>query len=157
MFIGLVVEYIMYHVLCGSLSRGNLLFRLLGALRIPETNLEPKLLSMPRTMLPFELPTAIHMGRGSLFVSLFACLFVWMKLGFWNMGDLLRTSILEMKFRLLSEVALFPCCPCGDVFSVFCSLFSFFLSLSYVMGGGLFYSHNNRWYELLSIPCSLCI
>ena len=51
-------------------------------LRIPETNLEPKLLSMPRTMLPFELPTAIHMGRGSLFVSLFACLFVWMKPGF---------------------------------------------------------------------------
>ena len=51
-------------------------------LRIPETNLEPKLLSMPRTMFPFELPTAIHMGRGSLFVSLFACLFVWMKPGF---------------------------------------------------------------------------
>ena len=62
----------MYHVLCGSLSRGKLLFRLLGALRIPETNLEPKLLSMPGTMLPL----AIHMGRGSLFVSLFAGLFV---------------------------------------------------------------------------------
>ena len=44
-------------------------------LRIPETNLEPKLLSMPRTMLHFELPTAISMGRGSLLVSLFACLF----------------------------------------------------------------------------------
>ena len=82
MFIGLVVEYIMYHVLCGSLSIGNLLFRLCGALRIPETNLEPKLLSMPKTMLPFEQSTAIHMGRGSLFVSLFACLFVWMKPGF---------------------------------------------------------------------------
>ena len=54
----------------------------LGALRIPETNLEPKLLSMPRTMLPFELPTAINIGRGSLLVSLFACLFVWMKPGF---------------------------------------------------------------------------
>ena len=61
-------------------------------------------------------------------------------------GRFLRTSFLEMKFLLLSEVALFPCCPCGDVFSVFCSLFSFFLSLSYVMGGrvGLFYSHNDR-------------
>ena len=82
MFIGLVAEYIMYHVLCGSLSIGNLLLRLLGALRIPETTLEPKLLSMPKTMLPFELPTAINMGRGSLFVSLFACLFVWMKPGF---------------------------------------------------------------------------
>ena len=69
----------MYHVLCGSLSTGNLLFRLLGALKIPGTDLEPKLFSMPRTMLPFELPTAIHMERGSLFVSLFACLFIWMK------------------------------------------------------------------------------
>ena len=72
----------MYHVLCGSLSRGKLLFRLLGALRIPETNLEPKLLSMPKTMLKYELLTAIHMGRDSLLVSLFACLFVWMKPGF---------------------------------------------------------------------------
>ena len=38
-------------------------------------------------------------------------------------GRFLRTSFLEMKFLLLSEVALFPCCPCGDVFSVLCSLF----------------------------------
>ena len=83
-------------------------------MRIPETNLEPKLLSMPRTMLPFELPTAINIGRGSLLVSLFAGLFVWMKPGFRNMGDVFRTSFLEMKFRKLSEVVLFPCCPCGD-------------------------------------------
>ena len=79
-------------------------------------------------MLPFELPTAINIGRGSLFVSLFAGLFVcldeaWV---FKNMGDVFRTSFLKMKFRKLSEVVLFACC--GDVFPGFvCSLFSFFL------------------------------
>ena len=45
----------------------------------------------------------------------------------------LRTSFLEMKVLKLFEVALFPCCRCGDVFSVFLVLC--FLSLSYVMGG----------------------
>ena len=88
-------------------------------MRIPETSIEPKLFLMSRTMLPFELPKAINIGRGSLFVSLFAGLFVWMKPGFPNMGDVFRTSFLEMKFRKLYEVVLFPCCPCGDVFSGF--------------------------------------
>ena len=36
-----------------------------------------------------------------------------------------RTSFLEMKFWKSSEVVLYACCPCGEVFSVFCSLFSF--------------------------------
>ena len=30
----------------------------------------------------------------------------------------LRTSFLEMKFRKSSEVALYACCPCGDVFTL---------------------------------------
>ena len=37
--------------------------------------------------------------------------------------EALAFEILEMNFVLLSEVALFACCPCGDVFSVLCSLF----------------------------------
>ena len=62
-------------------------------------------------------------------------------------GRFLRTSFLEMKFLLLSEVALFACCPCGNVFSVLCS--SFFVFLFFLCGGGrgrvgVFRSHNNR-------------
>ena len=36
-----------------------------------------------------------------------------------------RTSFLEMKFWKSSEVVLYACCPCGEVFTGFPSLFSF--------------------------------